>query len=156
MRTEHVVELFESSKVNIEDRDIGTHTDRDLAGIHADRTAAEDHDIGLRGSGNTGEKNAFTAELFLQVLRAFLNGETARDLGHRRKTRKGTVLFLKRLISDSFDFAGQKSIRLLFVSGQMQVCIEDETIAALSIRDAPASTYSLSVKPEPTPAPFSI
>ena len=65
MRTEHVIELFESSEVDVEDRDIGSHTDSDLAGVHADRTAAEDHDIGLRGSGNTGEKDTFTAELLL-------------------------------------------------------------------------------------------
>ena len=88
MCAEHVVELFEALEVDIKDSYVSTHADCDLACVHADGTAAEDNDVCLGCSGNAGKKDTLAAELLLEILGAFLDGETACDLAHGSETGK--------------------------------------------------------------------
>ena len=129
VRAEHVVEFLKTLQVNIQNSNVRAHTDSDLAGVHANGTATEDNDVCLRSTRNTCEQDALTAELLFEILRAFLNGKTAGDLRHRSQTRQRTVLFLQCLVSNGLDLACDQCIGLLFVSSQVQICVEDEALS---------------------------
>ena len=128
MSAEHIVKLLKTLQVNVENRHICPHADCNLAGVHADGAAAQDDNVSLRGSGNTGKKDSLTAELLLEVFCAFLNRKTAGNLGHRCKKRKRTVSLLQRFVGNRLHIALKKRIRLLLISCQMQVCIQNQSV----------------------------
>ena len=123
-----VVKFFEAFKIDVENRNVCAHADGDLARVHADRAAAEDHHVRLRRTGDARQQDAFAAELLLQVLRALLDGETARDLRHRGEAWQGAVGFLDRLVRDRLDLTLQQGVGLLLVCGEVQVGVEDQAL----------------------------
>ncbi len=125
---EEVVQFFQAFEVYIQDGHVGAHADGDLAGVHADGAAAEDHHIGLRGAGYAGQEDAFAAEALFKVLRAFLDGEAAGDLGHGGQAGQGTVRFLDGFIGNGLYLALEQGVHLFLVRGQVEVSVEDQSV----------------------------
>ena len=128
MGAEHIVQLFQPLQVHVQDGNVGTHTHSNLASVHPNSSPAEDNHIGFRGSGNTGQQDAFPAETLFQVLRAFLDGKAAGDLGHRSQAGQGAVCFLDGLVGNRLDLALQEGIHLFLVSCQMKVSVKNQTV----------------------------
>ena len=126
--SKQVIQKGKSLQVDIEDRDVCTHADCNLAGIGTDIAAAEDNDVCLRSSGDTGQKDALAAESLLQVLGTFLDAQTACDLAHRRQKRNAAVTLDQGLIVYTLDLARQQGIGLRFVRCQVQVGVKDQAL----------------------------
>lgn len=88
MCAKHIIELLKTLEVYIEDSNVCAHTYSYLAGVHADSAAAEDNNVSLGSTGNTGEEYAGTSELLLKILCALLNRKTTCDLAHGCKERE--------------------------------------------------------------------
>ena len=128
MRAEHVVQLFQAFQADIQNGDIGAHAYGDLAGIHPHRAAAQDHHVGLRCSRYARQQDALPAEALFQIFRAFLDGQPARDLAHRRQAGQAPVLLLNRLIGHRLHLSGQQRVRLFPVGRQVQIGIQDHAV----------------------------
>ena len=131
-RSEDVVQVLQAVDVDIHDGDVRAHADRNLAGVGADASAADDDDVRLRGSGHAGEQNAGSAVNLLQILGAFLHAQAARNLAHRGKQRQITVL-IQRLIGHALDAGGQHRVGQRAVRRQMQVGVDDLPLAEILV-----------------------
>ena len=87
-------------EVHVEDRDVGAEPDRGLRGVEPRRPGPEDHDVARRDARHARQEDAAAAVRPAEIEGSLLDGESARDLAHRREQWKAPVGALDRLVRD--------------------------------------------------------
>ena len=67
MSIEDIVQLAQTIQVDVNDGDIGSHAERDLRGVDADDTAADDHNLGGRNTGHSAQQDAPSSAFMLKI-----------------------------------------------------------------------------------------
>ncbi len=125
MAAEDVVHVAELGRVDVEDRDVGAHAHRYLAGIGSGDAGAEDHDLRGPYAGGAGEEHAAAAVLRLQAPGAHLHREPPGDLAHGGEERQRAVRGLQRLVGEGTHAAREEHPRELRVGREVQVREQD-------------------------------
>ncbi len=105
LRKENIVEFAQSIEIVIDDRDVRTHSDRDLRGVCAYHTATNDHDSCCRHTRNTTQQDSTSTTHFLEIVRTDLDRHASRNFRHRRQQRQGPATIGDRFVSDAGDLA---------------------------------------------------
>ena len=113
----------------LEDRHLRAEAERDHGGVVADDPAADHDDLARRDARDAAEQEPAAALRLLEVVRARLRGEPARDLAHRREQRQPPVVRLDGLVGDGGDPAVDERARQRLVGGDVEVGEEDEPLA---------------------------
>ena len=130
---EDIIQVSQTTGAYIHNGDVGTHADGNLGCVGTDGTAAQNHHITALHAGHAAQQNAAAAIGLLQVLCAFLSGHTAGDLTHRSQAGQSAVTTHDGLVSDSSDLSIHQSLGQRGICSQMQVGIEDHTLAEILV-----------------------
>ena len=71
---------MELAQVDVEDRDVGAHAERDPCRVLTGRAGAEDDDLGLLDAADAAEEDASSACRLHEMSRTDLRGQAAGDL----------------------------------------------------------------------------
>src|SRR5579883_2340376 len=126
---EDVVEFAKAVQIAIDHGDVRAHAERDLGGVRADDSAANDGDIGGRHAGDAAEQNAAATVRAFEVLRAHLHGHAAGDFAHRREKRQRAVRLQDGFVGDAGDAGIDHRLGEFGQRREVEIGEEDEVAA---------------------------
>ena len=100
---EDVIQLTQPVQIQIDQRHLRTHTERNLRRIRAHDPAADDAHIRRRNARNAAQQNAAPAMLLLKISRAHLHAHAPGDFAHRSQQRQRASTVANGLIGDARD-----------------------------------------------------
>jgi hypothetical protein len=102
--TEDVIQFAQAIQVQIDQRDLRAHAERDLCSVRAHDTPADDADVAWGYAWNTAQEDSAAAMLLLEIGCADLDAHAARDFAHGSQQRQGADAITYSFVGDACDF----------------------------------------------------